>query len=288
MIDLLLSVLFNSMIFIFFKWISAKEVNTYRIVVINYLIAAGFGFLLDGSWNRTMTDYSEWLMPTILVGATFVGVFYLIAYSTKQIGAGRTVISTKLSLIIPVVLAYFLYGDKFNSFKVFGVLLSIPGIYLLTIKRSSKFNLRTFYLVVSLFIATGFLDSSIKFIQHNYLVPGNEMLFTSLLFLFAFLTGLLSFLIVKGNYEFRKIVIDLKFGFILGIVNVGSIFFLVRALQHPNMASSVVFPLNNLLIIFLTTLVAILLFKEEIKKKMWFGFVISILSMVLLILSNYF
>lgn len=283
---LLLSILFNALVFIFFKWIAAREVHTFRVVVFNYFFAALTGLSITGAWNFMNFTDAPWLLPTVLLGMTFVFVFYLMAYTTREAGVAKAVIANKLSLIIPVLAGFYLYHDAFTFLKITGIILSIPAIYFIAKTKSLELDRKSIWLVVSLFVVSGFLDSTIKFIQHYRLPAGLELTFTTYLFVFACLTGFIALLFIRkkdGRITWKK---DVGFGLILGLINVGSIYFLVKALQIPDMESSMLFPLNNLAVIFGAGLTGWIVFGEKLVRQNYIGILLALVSLILLFLSN--
>jgi multidrug transporter EmrE-like cation transporter len=75
-------------------------------------------------------------------------------------------------------------------------------------------------------------------------------------------------------------------GIVLGIVNFGSIYLLVSALNHVNnngirTDSSVIFGLNNIGIVGLSVLVGLLIFSEKLKLINWIGIALSVVSILL-------
>ena len=75
-------------------------------------------------------------------------------------------------------------------------------------------------------------------------------------------------------------------GLLLGSVNFGSIYFLVRALHYTspagkNMDSSVIFGANNISIVALSVLIGLLVFRERLKLVNWIGVMLSALALLL-------
>ncbi len=114
-------------------------------------------------------------------------------------------------------------------------------------------------------------------------VPEAEYpLFSAFLFLCAGLTGILV-LLFKRPGSFRKFrPVDVLGGLALGIPNFFSIYFLLRALKFEGLNSAAVFTLNNVSIVLLTTLAGIVLLKEKVRGKNWFGILLSIISILLI------
>jgi uncharacterized membrane protein len=75
-------------------------------------------------------------------------------------------------------------------------------------------------------------------------------------------------------------------GFLLGSVNFGSIYFLVRALHYTSrtgwqMDSSVIFGANNISIVALSVLLGLLVFREKLRPVNWVGICLSALALLL-------
>ena len=137
-----------------------------------------------------------------------------------------------------------------------------------------------------LFIGMGVIDSLVKFAQHAFVRNENTALFSAVLFFMAFITGIIMLPFRKeGVSEFRKGQIWLL-GILLGIVNFGSIFMVVNALNYVNtegirMDGSIVFGANNIGVVSLSVLAGLLIFKEKLRTINWIGISISGLAIIL-------
>jgi drug/metabolite transporter (DMT)-like permease len=68
----------------------------------------------------------------------------------------------------------------------------------------------------------------------------------------------------------------------LGIVNYGSIYFLVIAYNSEVMEKSTLLPLNNLGVVVVSALGAVMIFKERLSRPNWAGLLLSLLALILL------
>jgi uncharacterized membrane protein len=90
----------------------------------------------------------------------------------------------------------------------------------------------------------------------------------------------------KGENNFtRKNIIA---GIFLGIPNYFSIYFLFKALNFYLNNSAAVFPINNVGIVVASTLFAVLIFSEKLNRKNVIGFVLAIISIILMSLEHLF
>ena len=74
-------------------------------------------------------------------------------------------------------------------------------------------------------------------------------------------------------------------GIVLGLVNFGSLYFLIKALQLDGWSSATVFTLNNVGIVMLSTLVGKFFFKEQLLPKNWAGIALAIVSIFMITLA---
>lgn len=289
MIYLLLSILCSTLIFIIFRLYSKYEVDNHSAIVVNYFTAGTVGLLINGSsLSIEKVVEAPWFLNGLILGTLFILIFNVMALTTQRLGASVSSIATKMALVVPVIFAIFHYGDKLNTLKVIGVLLALIGIYLATVKpqkvKSAK-DKSLYLLPIILFLGSGFLDTFIKYTQNYHL--GNQgkddELFTATIFLTAFFVGVIYAFIKKKSSFFQAK--NLIGGLVLGLINYGSIFFLIQTLSLKSWESSVVFPMNNMGIVLLTTLSAVLLFREKLSIRNKVGVLVSILAILCISLA---
>jgi len=292
MIYLLLSIVCASTIFLIFKYFRIFGVNTFAAIIINYITAAGIGYfiVIDPPQLEEMIKES-WFPIALLTGAAFIALFTLMAVVTQKVGASVASVTVKMAVVIPISLAFVLYDDRINFTKLAGITLALVGIYLSSTKpnsspKSAKGNL---LLLTALFIGSGLLDSVMKYAEEMHLSndPSKILKFVPTIFAFAAIFGslflLAGYVLQKKKQKLEKQ--DFIWGILLGIINYGSIYFLLSALNFENWESSVVFPINNMGIVALTSMASMLLFKEKLFPRNILGIFISILAIALIAFS---
>ena len=113
MIYLLLSILSSSVIFITFKFTERFKTNLIKLITVNYLVASLLGFCFSHypiSIPNIIT--SRWLLFALLIGFSFILMFFLIGYSTRQSGVAVTAIAGKMSMVIPILFSMLYTGRK--------------------------------------------------------------------------------------------------------------------------------------------------------------------------------
>lgn len=286
MLDLALSVLCSSLIFVVFKLFALYKVQTFYAIVTNYVVACLTGLILNPQ-PMVMAELTSqsWFIGSVALGVLFILVFNIMARSSQVNGVGVTSVATKMSLVVPVIFAVLYYKDVLSPWQVIGILLALVAVYLASVKsKGIHIENNQLWLPFLVFLGSGIIDTSIKFIQEDYLNDGQYPLFSSTVFGGAALTGILfvGFRSIKSSFKinFKNIL----GGICLGIPNYFSIFFLLRALNNDTLNSSSVFTINNVAIVLFSTLLGIVLFREKLSAKNWLGVLIAALSIVLVAL----
>ena len=287
MIFLLLSVVSSSLIFLIFKWLGKLKVSNLTVIVMNYLFAGLIGWIIQGPDYLEHVISSSWLLSAVMLGSIFVGMFYLMARTTQLVGTSPSVVANKMSVVIPIIVAFLVWKDHVNAWKIGGIILALLGIYLVTRKKDRHMPSGQHSLLLMLvFIGSGFIDTMIKLIEQTYLSDDDIVAFTTVLFQTAFLSGLIllcfNYKRTLKSFKVKKIFL----GFLLGSVNFASIYFLILTLKEGQMESSVVFPLNNIGIVLLSAVLSRLIFKEHLSSRNMAGIAVSILSMLLLMIGR--
>lgn len=284
MIYLLLSIVSSTLIFLIFKLFKKYEIDNFQAIVFNYITATLIGvFLNDVNVDLASMVTEKWFIVAIITGAIFISMFNVMAVTTQKIGVAVASVSSKVSLIIPVFLAVFLYDDEMPPIKILGIVIAVISVFMTFYAGKKSINIgRLWILPAVLFIGTGFLDTVMKFTQAALLSEEDFNIFSSVLFFVAGVIGLVVLMIqkaVKGSKLKKKNVIA---GVFLGLPNYGSIYFLLQTFEHGNMDSSVVFPLNNMSIVALSAILAFVFFKEKLSLINWLGIFSSLVAIAII------
>lgn len=289
MIYLFLSILCSTAIFIVFRSFERFKIDTFSAIVVNYLVAGSVGIAIsDVTLSYSTMLQSNWSANGLILGILFISLFYIMATTAQKLGASVASIANKMALVVPVVFAIVYYGDSYNFLKIAGVVLALIGIYLATVKpkmEKKSFDWKLFLIPLILFLGSGFIDTFIKYTQEYYLQESenDSKLFSSLIFITAFCIGVFITLLRKGK-GLNHLPTWLG-GIVLGLINYGSIYFLILTFNTSQLESSVVFPINNMGVVILTTLLSYSLFQERFSKKNKLGVALSVLAILMISIS---
>ena len=287
MIYLLLSILSSTAIFIIFRSLKKYKVNTPQTIVCNYVAACITGlWLYSGSLDISIITASNWFIGAFCLGFLFISIFNVMAWTSQTNGLSVASVASKMSVIIPVIFGVYAYNEGVGAQKVIGILIALLAVYLTSIKPKEDISLsKSLHLPIILFIGSGIIDTSIKYLETTYVALDDIPIFSATIFACA---AVLGFIVLAYTIGIKKQPFEIKaipFGIALGIVNYCSIFFLLKALQIEGLESSTLFTVNNVAIVALTTLVGLLLFKENISKLNWLGISLAFVAIILVTLA---
>ena len=291
MIVLLLSILSSSAIYVAFKLFGKYKITTLNALIVNYFTAFILGLSLQDQLSISElleTPQKDWFYGSMALGVMFILVFYLMVITTQKGGMSVVSVASKMSVAIPVLFVIAYYDEPLGLLKIIGILMALVSVYLVSVRRRDglSIDMKFFIFPLLVFLGSGLIESSIKFLENTY-VPDSEIsLFSANTFLFACLTGSLVFgyraLSGRAKFSWK----DILGGFLLGIPNYFSIYFFILALRIDGLDSSSIFIINNVSIVLLSTLLGIVCFKERISPKNWIGIGIAILSILLITYVN--
>lgn len=279
MIYIVLSILTSSAILLLFKWFGNLGIVARHAIMINYAVAAITGIIVFMPSNHWFDQ--PWFWPSMFMGILFYVIFSVMSRVAQTNGVAVGVVITKMSVILPVFIGLSLLGEQFSWLKIIGITAGLSAVFLTT---NGHIKSGAIIWPVVLFFGSGLIDSLLNLFQKWSVSAAEFPVFSSTLFSFAFLTALAHHLMQKTerNVSSRSIM----GGLALGIVNFGSIYFLLKSLALPHWESSVIFPLNNFGIVLLSTLGAMVFFKERPNAKNWLGIGLSFVAIWFLYLSK--
>ena len=289
MFYLLFSICISSFLFVIFKLFDVLKINTFQAIVVNYLTAAILGFYLsNNSVSFQQIPSQPWFLGAFLLGIMFILVFNIMALTSQKNGLSVASVSSKMSVVIAIIFGVWYYEESIGLVKLIGILLALVAVYLTSIKEKNEIvkKNKDFLFPVLLFFGSGAIDTSLKYVETSFVAEGGVPLFSATIFGCAFVLGVIVLLYqkVKGilSFEFKSIL----GGVLLGVPNYFSIVYLLKALSTEGMESSTAFTLNNVGIVILSTLFGLFIFKEKLVSKNWFGIIIAIVSIILIMSVN--
>lgn len=278
MIPLLLTIACSSSIALIIKHSDSKKGNALILLNGNYLVCSLISlvyFMID----TEATISIETLIFGALLAFVFVGGFFAFTKAVSIAGTALAVVSSRLSVVVPIIFSIIIFSEIPNIGQVFGFILTVITIILfyfsLRSLGTSSLKFMDYFYLASVLIAIGINDFGMKiFQQWRPLTEKPFFLFS--LFTFCFIYTLLLILTKKVKFEkptFQR-------GMVLGVPNMFSSFFLLGALaQLPGI---IVYPVTNIGIILVSSFGAALIWKESLNRYGKLALIAGTLSIVLL------
>ena len=285
---LIVSICASTLIFVIFKVVGKRNINTLKTIFFNYFTAFTCGILsYDNPIVVKDIVASKWFYGAIGLGFLFIAIFNVMALTAQRLGLSVASVASKMSVVIPIIFGLFLYNESLGWQKAIGIILALIAVYLASqkAKTNTRFSIKSLWLPALLFLGSGTIDTTIKYLETTHVADNGIPIFSATIFLIA---GLIGIGILSAKAIQKKLSFDPKSiiaGFILGVVNYYSIYMLLKALNAENFESSTIFTVNNVAIVMLSTLLGLIFFKERLLAKNWIGIGVAILAILLVTLA---
>lgn len=275
----------SALLYVILKYFQKWKIDNLQGLTFNYITASILSFLLANTARKVIVaELPAFLLPACITGILFISVFYLTALTAQRAGLSIASIASKMSMAIPITAGFIFFGDELNWIRVTGILLAFVAVISAGRVKSDgnkSISAGVILLPVLLFIGSGLVDTSIKLSEHYLLNSGNTNLYFSLIFGVAGIAGIIMVLkrIKSGHPVQGRSVAG---GILLGVVNYISLAFLVNALAAPGAESALVFAIVNMLVVIVTTVAGIILFREKPTNTNLAGLGVAVLAIALL------
>ena len=247
--NLILSIFFLTSRFVIFKYFDVYKIDTLKAISINYLVACGIGFYnSDVQPIFEFVTGTSWFLFSVLL---FVSIFFVIVKASHQNRFSVASNVGKMSVVIPVLVGVIVYKKSSNFLKTTGIVIALLSVYLTSVKDNQPTSEGGLVLPILLFLGSGIIDSTLEYVERNYVSDSSVSIFSGTTFTFAALIGsvILIYKMIKNKESFR--VKNFVAGIVLGIPN----YFLIKALQYKDFESSTLFTLNNVGIVVISTVI---------------------------------
>ncbi|WP_294963268.1 DMT family transporter [uncultured Flavobacterium sp.] len=282
MLFLILSILCSVTVGVIFKISRKYNANPSQIISFNYIAAIALCYFTF-SPNLNELDNNAPLGIYTAVGILLPIVFLFLALSIKFMGIAKTDAAQRLSLFIPILAAWLLFNEAFNTYKIIGVLVGFAALLFILRKPSDNTENKWIYPAMVLF-GFGIVDILFKKIALYTVVPYTTSLF--FVFLIAFAVSVLivmyKLFVTKENFTIKSI----PFGILVGVFNFCNILFYLKAHKAFAENPSTVFAGMNMGVIILGTVIGAFFFKEKLSRINIFGLLLALIAVVFIFFSQ--
>lgn len=291
---LFLAIITATAIFGGFRAFPKWGADTFRVIVINYAVAAGLGWWLAGGWPTFLRAWGDaWLYTAVVVGSLFLYLFHMMARSAQVNGLTVTTVAAKLSMVLPVLV--FLIADPDDGLswtKSAALLCALPAVVLASWKGDEPFRLQDARMPLIIFFGGGLIDLMFGWFSgdEHMREPAFRYLFTTIPFTMALLIG--GFMLLREKFGVQKASMQAynprvtwACGVALGVINFGSLYYLLHAYSAVPLDRSAITPLINLGVVLASAMLARFAFKETLSRRNAIGLALGCAAMLLLFFS---
>ncbi|HZY38601.1 MAG TPA: EamA family transporter [Mucilaginibacter sp.] len=258
------------------------QVDVYQAIVWNYSAA----ILLSWALLRPHFEHLKYapVASYLALGLLLPFIFIVLGVSIRLSGIVRSEMAQRLSLLISIVAAFFIFSEQPTTLKLAGIALGFLAI-IFTIPRQNNHNKKPYQanawlMLLIVFAGFGVIDVLFKQIAASKQVSYN----TSLFFVFVLAFGF-SFIGLVYQVAARKMRFSWPHIFIgwgLGIANFGNILFYLKAHKALANTPSTVFSVINIGLIVAAALTGLIIFKEKLSLMNKIGIVIAIAAVIII------
>lgn len=284
MIYIVLSIICSVTVAVLLKLAKRYQINIIQAVTVNYFIALSLCFVFFKPDVKLLSSSAPWPIY-ITLAILLPAIFLVLAASVKKLGIVKTDIAQRLSLFIPILAAYFIFKEGFNQYKLIGLAVGFPAIFLTFIRKSDqKTSSGQWIYPILVFIGFGVIDVLFKQIALYKALPYTTSLFTVFALAFIISVAIVLFLVITKKTKLQ--LVNLACGLILGVFNFGNILFYMKAHKALSENPSTVFAAMNLGVIVVGSLIGIIIFKEKLSKLNYIGIFLALVAVIFITLSQ--
>ena len=286
MFYLFLAILGSGVIPVIFRAFDKLGVNLFWAIPANYVTCVLIGNLWAGnSLNLSTLAGQPWIALAAIQGILLAVNFYLLAYTAQRAGVAVAALASRLSVAIPSLLAFVLYGDSLTPVKIAGLCAALLALYLCTApdKNSSAATVRLFQLMpILVFITFGCYFSILKYLQAYYLDSSSYHAYVMSGFIFAFVSSI-AIGVSKGVFSFDEFRMKhILAGIFLGGINYIAVYALLEVLALKGWESSQLFPIYSVGVVAVSAILAMLFFCERLSRQRTVGLAVGMAAVALL------
>ena len=285
MFYLILAILGSGVIPVVFRAFDKLGVNLFWAIPANYVTCVLIGSIWAGGARGFSSLASEpWIGLAAIQGLLLAVNFYLLAYTAQRAGVAVAALASRLSVAIPSLLAFLLYGDTVTMTKVAGLGAALLALYLCTAPdKQSAASSRLFQLAPLLvFLTFGCYFSILKYLQARYLEAESFHAYVMAGFVFAFASsiviGVARGILSSAGFALKHVLA----GIVLGGINYVAVYALLQVLALPGWESSQLFPIYSVGVVAVSAILAACCFGERLSRQRMTGLAVGLIAVALL------
>ena len=266
---------------ILLKFAKAQGFDALHMIVWNYASASVLCFL----WFKpdlqhvSIINTPWWLI--IALGVLLPSVFLCLARSLQYAGIVKTEIAQRLSVVLSLLAAFFIFQEQFNTLKIIGIVLGVFAVLSLLFSHQHDKTGQSSTKQAMLYLALVWFGYALIDVLLKY-TTGLGLQFAvalNLMFICAFILSLAHIAMTTKTVGNRK---NILAGMGLGLLNFANIALYVKAHMLLKDTPAIVFAGMNILVVVFGALSGLIIFKEKLTPTTALGFTLGLASVICL------
>lgn len=280
MILILAAALSSVLVSILLKNLKKNGYQPLQMIAWNYASASLLCFLwFQPDIQHVSIRHTPWWL-IIALGIILPSIFLCLAKSLEYAGIVKTELAQRLSVVLSLLAAYFLFHEQFNALKLWGIGLGIFAVLLVLFGQMNSFSnhqsRKAIFALLSVWCGYAAVDILLKYTSSLGL---QFTLTLNLIFITAFILSI-SYLLIQKNqkWQFKSTLA----GLVLGVLNFLNIALYVKAHILLKDSPAIVFASMNILVVLLGIVSGVVLYKEKLKWPTILGILLGISGVICL------
>ena len=266
---------------ILLKLAKAQGFDALHMIVWNYASASVLCFL----WFKpdlqhiSIINTPWWLI--IALGVLLPSVFLCLARSLQYAGIVKTEIAQRLSVVLSLLAAFFIFQEQFNTLKIIGIVLGVFAVLSLLFSHQQDKTGQSSTKQAMLYLALVWFGYALIDVLLKY-TTGLGLQFAvalNLMFICAFILSLAHIAMTTKTVGNRK---NILAGMGLGLLNFANIALYVKAHMLLKDTPAIVFAGMNILVVVFGALSGLIIFKEKLTPTTALGLTLGLASVICL------
>ena len=266
---------------ILLKLAKAQGFDALQMIVWNYASASVLCFL----WFKpdlqhvSIINTPWWLI--IALGVLLPSVFLCLAKSLQYAGIVKTEIAQRLSVVLSLLAAFFIFQEQFNTLKIIGIVLGVFAVLSLLFSHQQDKTGQSSTKQAMLYLALVWFGYALIDVLLKY-TTGLGLQFAvalNLMFICAFILSLAYIAMTTKTVGNRK---NILAGMGLGLLNFANIALYVKAHMLLKDTPAIVFAGMNILVVVFGALSGLIIFKEKLTPTTVLGLTLGLASVICL------
>ena len=270
-----------------FRYFSDKNLNIQGIITVNYITCLISTLVVNADTLTYQSMKAETLnVYAILLGGLFILTFNIMSKTVTHFGIMISSVTQKMSLIAPIMIGVLFYAENLTIFRIIGIIAAMGAIVVINMpfnKDPEQKRKWIFWLYPLLTLLLSSIIDAAFYLLGKSTGSKQSAMFLATLFCTAATLGILLMIIQKIKNAERIPLHIIPYGILLGVPNFMSIHYLMKAIGQ-GWDASLMFPINNVGIIAISMVGALLIFKEKANKFKLMGIALAISAVLLIAL----